>query len=263
MFQVKECELTKKIAALDKQVTINENEPLITGPKSWIFLINGKRGSGKTTMMFQLLRNKASPYYRHFENIYFVSPSAANDEKLKPLIEELEPEGKFYDECSEEILSEIMEKIQNENKNYLSEKEEFYSNPKNKKKDFKPQPFHLLILDDCIHEISGNGKKGSVYKRFITTNRHLKTSIIITTQKYNMLNTLTRSNADMLALYPSHSRQELESVEKDLAIEPELFNKLFSFATDEPNSFLFVNLNGPSPVFHKKFDKICFDKVDT
>jgi ATPase domain predominantly from Archaea len=261
MFQVKECELSSDLMPLDKQVTIKE-EPLITG-KHFIYIAAGKRGCGKSTLLVNLLKNKSSPYHKNFDNIYLISSSAKNDPKMHPLIDELEPESKFSSEFSDDILKEFLDRIQEDNENYVSEKEEFYSDKKNKKKTFRDPPKHLIILDDCLHEIGGSNKKTSVFKKLITTNRHLKTSVIITTQKYNGLGTLVRANADMLSLFPTHSKQEKESMMKDLAIDEDLFDKLFTFATDEPNSFLHINMNGPKPLFHKKFDKICFDKVDT
>ena len=48
----------------------------------------------------------------------------------------------------------------------------------------------------------------SVIHELITTNRHLKTSIFITSQRFKSLSTLVRSNADVISFFKTNNVME-------------------------------------------------------
>lgn len=231
MFKTKKNELSEKIRPLDCQKKqSNEAYPKHCGYYIWI--VSGMRGSGKTTLIYNLLLHHLKGYY---DNIYLVSTTARNDKKLSDLVDELSEEDKIYSECNPEVISEIIEKIQEANEN----------GAKN----------NLVWFDDCIVHLPKSTAKNSAFNKLITTNRHYKTDVWITTQSYPRLNTLVRSNMDLFSLFHTNNKKELKNVMEDLAIDEDLFKQLYDFATDG-NSFLHVSFAGGRPRFFKKFDAI-------
>lgn len=265
--------LSKELAPLDNQV-IREETPLPVSA-GIIHLFVGKKGTGKSTLALNLLKRKSSPYYQAFDNIYLVSPTASRDPKFEGLIAEIEEDGKFYSDLNDEIIEEIVKRVEDFNEEYIAEQmkdsdeEEEMEDPvfgkvqkrKAKKKTKKPkiirQPNNLLILDDCLHLLPKSTQKSSINQIF-TTSRHKKLSVWVMTQKYNKLNPLIRTNADLLTIFPTDNKQEFESIENDWSIPKETLDKVYTFATSEPNSFLHISFFGTKPTFYKRFDKINF-----
>jgi Cdc6-like AAA superfamily ATPase len=230
--------LTDKIVPLDTQV-INNDSPLLGGHRVW--LIVGRRGTGKSTLVLNALMKAQSPYHKHYDNIFMISPSAKADPKFADIVEELDSQGKFYEELSERTTKEILDKI-NAFNNGLSEKK-------------RKKVHNLLILDDCAFMFP-TSKKSVIHSLFVN-GRHKKLSVWVVSQKYNLLPTVWRSQADMISMFPTESRQELETLMNDLSCDKSYFEDVYKFATDEPNSFLHITLTHPIR-YYKRFDEIQF-----
>lgn len=241
-FQIKKNNLTNELGALDDKKKFNIDDPLSLDAYT-IHLIVGSKGSGKTTQLLSMLRSK-NIYRKHFNQIFLISPTAGtgHDPKMLKLVEELDQDGHFFTECNDENYQTILDMIE-ENNNELKEKKKEYRN--------------LLILDDCLASMPRNGEKGNLLNKIIIACRHLHTNIILLVQKYNSIPTLIRSNVDYISFYPSHSRQEIQTLINDLSIDEKLFKQLLDFATAEKYSFLHINLlHSNKPLFFKKFDRI-------
>ena len=180
--------LTKSLAPLDKQMKVSE-EPL-DDSIGRIWLLSAMKGSGKTTIWYNVLHNKVSPWYQLFDKIWMISPTAKGDEKLKPLLDELQEAGQYWDHLSEKIMLEVYDAIAGFNHAFKTEtipqtlQEKRAGLPlilKNKRK-----PRNLLIFDDCMADMPSSTQK-SVINRIFSTSRHWCTNIIVTTQKYSKL----------------------------------------------------------------------------
>ena len=228
------------VTNIDHQIKYSDS-PL---PQSYfIWLIVGMKGTGKSTIILNVLKNKKSPYYKHFDNIYFVSSTAKRDNKFDKLIEDLEEEDKFYNECNEENLNEIVNKIQ-----------EF-----NDTTDIPKSDIHnLIILDDCVHQLPSSTQKNSALNKIITQCRHLKTSVIIVSQQFLKINPLIRNNTDLISFFKTYKIKEYQALEDLLNIDKDKLKIYYDFATkDGNNNFLHISLfGGSNPLFFKKFDKI-------
>ena len=124
--------LSSEIAPFDNQV-VKTDEPL---PQAHIvYILCGRRGSGKSSLMLNLLKRKSSPYHKFYDNIMMCSPTAGRDPKFDKLVEELNREGKFYDTLDDEVVTDIVEKLKVANDSYKEE------HPKS-------EPHNLLIIDD-------------------------------------------------------------------------------------------------------------------
>ena len=250
MFRVDTNPLSAQIAPLDKQV-VRSDEPLPLG-NHLLHIFSGKRGSGKSTLMLNLLCRTGSPYHKYFHNVFMCSPTARRDPKWNALVEEVDREGHFYDKLDDDICDQIIRSVEEYNDTYLKG---VYD--KIKKKWIKPKdkPFNLLILDDCLSALPMSQQKSRINDLFVNS-RHMKLSVWISTQKYNKLNTVCRSNCDLLSFYATDNEKEFQSLADDWSIPINRLKRLYTFATDEDNSFLHISFVPRRPVFFKRFDRI-------
>lgn len=254
MFKTESNPLSSDIAPLDKQV-VRTDDPL---PLSYInYVVIGKKGSGKSTLILNLLKKKTSPYYQKFDNIYLISPTAGRDTKFDKLVNELKEEDKFYDDLNDETINEIILKLQEFNDGFIESQNEANEELIEKKKKPKPiiQPNNLLILDDCLANLPSSNAHSLINKIF-TNARHYKLSIWCLVQKYNKLNPLIRTNSDLITIFPTDNSKEFKSISDDWNIDPKLLQSLYNFAVDKPNSWLHISFFGTKPNFYKKFDRI-------
>lgn len=273
--------LTEDLAPLDAQVVPTEEPIPSVGNHSWVIV--GRKGTGKSTLLLRTLTSKKSPWCcsKSFDNVFLCSQSAGKDDKFAEMVEELSQDGHFHSTFNEKILQDIEDEIRAFNQQYKDDMAEwktnkqvhgkgFYTRNLGKgrdgrdiiKKYFKERllPRHLIILDDCINLLprsTANSRINDLY----TNHRHLKASIITTSQVYNKLSTAIRRNADMLSLFRTENAQEYDAISGDWCIDPKTFNRVWDFATEEPNSFLHVQVCGPRPLFYKKFNRIVMDEV--
>lgn len=267
---IEENPLSKSLMNVDNQVSKND-EPLPNNSPV-IYAIVGKKGSGKTSLCVNLLRNKSSPYHNFFDNVFYISPTGEKDEKMSFLVDELKQEGKFYNDLTEDILQEIIDKVESFNEEYIKAQEEssdeeiiedpVFGETIKKKKKFKKKknkiirkPNNLLLIDDCIHLLPKSTQKSKINEIF-TTSRHKRLYIFLLVQKYNKINPLIRAQIDLLSIFPSDSKQEIETIQDDFSIPKEIFNLVYKEATNLPYSFLHISFYGNKPNFFKKFDRM-------
>lgn len=223
----KNIDYSRFLTGLDHQVDYDEIDPLQkNSPNVW--LIVGKKGSGKSTFILNLLRKKEM-YRRAFDNIYLVSPSAEKDDKFDKLIKELKENNNFYNDCDNETLTEIRERVQQFNTEFLEDE-------KNIKK--KKKPNSLLILDDCISDLNKNSEIKNTINKMVMNSRHLKLHIWIVSQKYKLISTAIRSNADLLTFFNNDNSVEIKALD-EFGIDTSLIDRL-----EKPNDFIHVVLRG-------------------
>lgn len=237
-YYLKVNKLSKDLNKLDNQV-VKSDEPLPKQDIVWI--VSGGKGSGKSTMILNILKSK-NAYKGFFDNIMLVSPTAMRDKKFDKLREELDEENKYFTDCNDETIEEIMSKLQQFNDNFDEEEEE-------------RKPHNLIIFDDCLAALPKSTQK-SKFNELITTSRHLKTSVWILVQKFNKVNPLIRDQVDLISIFKTNNKQELQTIEDSLNLDKKDFENLYKFATYEPNSFLHISFFGGKPKYFKKFDQI-------
>ena len=223
---------SKFLKSLDKTVQYDNIDTLQKDNHN-IWLIVGKKGSGKSTFVLNLLRKKEM-YRRHFNNIYLVSPTAQRDDKFQKLCDELKQSNNCYDECSAETLNEIRERVEKFN-------DEFLSDEKNIKKNKKP--YNLLILDDCISDLNRGSEIKNIINKMVMNSRHLKLSIWIISQKYKLISTAIRSNSDMLSFFKNQNDIEKRALD-EFSIDTNILDQL-----EKPSDFMHVVMRGVPKYF--------------
>lgn len=232
-------ELTRALAPYDSQKDLTQSTLPLKPCNMGIF---GRKGCGKSNLMLGLIMNKKSPWYRHFDLLFLISPTAMNDAKMKPLIEDIGDQ--FYDELSNEVLEDIMGKM-----------EAYTERHERKKKKGTPQ--YCIIYDDIIHAIKS--KNASMVTKLATQNRHMNVTNIYLLQKYNTyMPTLIRSNLDCTIFFHTENKGELDSFLKEQGGNEDKLRKLYEFATYEPYSFFFINSYSQPTRYFQRFDPIEF-----
>lgn len=120
-----------------------------------IISIVAKRGSGKSELVKHILRL----YNNLFIAVFLISPTEFTD-AYKGLI----PDNRIYTEYNEEWVMRLIHKMEQENK----------QKSKEEKKNI------LLILDDCLSDITMRSSKIKSLKILASRGRHMSISVIIT-----------------------------------------------------------------------------------
>jgi hypothetical protein len=210
-------------------------------------IIGKSQFSGKSNFIVNLLL-KDEYYLKEFEgdNIYIISPSITNDNKLKVLIKIKDiPSENLFDDFDEEVLEQLYNDIQEDYEEYVE--------------DNKKPPNVLIIFDDVSFKGNLKTQRGIVSKLYCN-GRHLNISTILTTQKYTDINTTCRENNTGCVVFSCSDRQ-LESILTDhnRLDNKKQFKKMFRDITKDPYSFMVIN-------YTNKFDEMYlnqhFEKID-
>jgi polyhydroxyalkanoate synthesis regulator phasin len=243
MYSLKENILSKKLKPLDNQLNRNlMNEPL-PKTKSVIWAIVGSKGRGKTSLLMNVLKEpiKNGGYKKHFDNIYYFSTSAKNDKKTNKLVNELDEDGKFYDEFNEANMNDVFDKIKKYNEEFKEENGE------------DKIPYNLIIFDDVMVDLPKSMQQ-SMLNRLVPNARHHNTSLFFLLQRYNGMNPLIRSQLDLISWFKTDNSREMKILMEDINIDKNRLQNLYEFSTEGPNDFLHINLLNRK--FYKKFDEI-------
>ena len=135
--------------------------------------IIGRRGSGKTVYVLNLLENE---FYKKFDYIVIISPTAKYDKAFK--------EREFIKKCTvldpgDKDLDTILKILKDKYKNVGDT---------------------LFILDDLAFDKSIKSKKPAL-EELAFISRHLRISIWIISQKYNSINKSFRDQLSWLAIF--------------------------------------------------------------
>jgi len=231
-----ESALSKALAPLDNQKDTKVS-PLPLRPCNYAII--GRKGTGKSSLILNLLERKESPWYKHFNLIFLISPTASRDDKMNELVEDLGDQ--YYDDLTNEVLLEIMNRID-------ADTEE------RQKKKKKGKPSYCIIYDDIIHQIKS--KNAKLVTLLATQNRHRNVTNVYLLQKWNSFPTLIRANLDLVSFFRSDNKKELETFLEEQNSDEATLRKLYEFAVKEPYSFLHINNYYPTPVYYSRFTEI-------
>lgn len=230
--------LTRALAPYDSQKTHDQSILPLRPCNIGIF---GRKGTGKSNLIKNLIDRKESPYYKHFSKIFLISPTAKKDDKMMEIVDDI-GEDQFYEELNNDVLDEIIVKT-----------EEHFNNNKKKK------PQYLIIYDDCIHMMKN--KNARCMDMIATQNRHHQITNIYLLQKWNnFLPTLVRSNLDCIMIFRSDNKKEVQSFLNEMNGDEDALLKLYQYATSEPYSFLYINMYNTPIRYFKRFDEIKIKK---
>ena len=214
-------------------------------------IVLGPSGSGKTI----LLQNMILDIYRNcFSRIYIFSPSIEVDSTWLPVKAYIEKEMNvqntkedpiYFDHYDPENLHKIIN-TQHKVIDYM------------KKQKHKKLYSILVIVDDLADDPSFS-RHSKILHALYTRGRHNSISTITATQKFTAISPIIRVNATELFIYRLRNYRDLETfIEEVSAItDKKTLLEIYHLATDEPYSFLYVNLRAKriNDMFMIRFDK--------
>ena len=178
----------------------------------------GKRHSGKSELIKYIL----GLYGHQFNKIFVICPSEAVNHFYQKIL----PIENIFNEYSDEWIDKLMKRLIKLNGG---------------KKDNECAHI-LLVLDDCVSDVNFHSAKN--FEKLFTRGRHLKISLIITTQYPYLILPVARINTDYI-LVGQMNKQGLKVMCDELLmgdIEPRQFMKMYYNATND-YGFLIINNN--------------------
>lgn len=207
--------------------TISEPLPDPRAERPFLWIISAKTGSGKSVLISNLLRKI---YYHYFDKIYFCSSNVDNGMIYDVAYKKIKiSDQRLFDNFNEEIMQNIVDDIRSD--------EDFDDN------------HYLLVIDDLPTEL--NKRTSKIIKHFLK-HRHLHLSIIVVTQKLNLLTPSIRSNATHITSFFTQNKKEKETMTE--MTDDDNFLTYLNYATSDPYCFLFVDLISNPAKFYKNFN---------
>lgn len=214
--------------------------------KSFAMLIIGQPSSGKTTLWNSLLLahpTKKKPhidraYYRYFDHVWLISPSLMT----LPLHKLNLNDGRIFDSYSDELMEGILDEEKNgDNLN------------------------NLIVLDDSVRDLT----KSKILCKTILNRRHCThdpekdgnagLSIIITSQKYNMVPMALRLNMSQVIVFRTENQKELSTIRDELLgdLTKKEQDELLKTAWNDKHDFLYIDSFKPKKErYYRNFDRI-------
>lgn len=255
----------------------------------------GSRNSGKTTAVLRMLKMYIKT--KTYDKIFWWSPTARRELKMKSFIEEVEDKVKFelFDKFNEAEFVEIQEWIRGEIDEYRQYKKRLeawkrfkkcrsvddlshddlilleeigYEKPKTEYKNGFPS--YCMVFDDMIgsKSVFSPNCRGTT-SNFWILHRHLSCSVLILSQIVsNGIPRQIRGNMSLWILFSCKSDKLKKDVADELAFkcDPETFLAVWEFATKDPHDFLLADYDCPTAenMFRKNWNKlIVYSPADT
>ena len=247
-----------------KEYTFTQSNYEVAPRIPFSMVITGQSGSGKTVLLSNLILDI---YKGCFSRIFIWSSSIDLDPvwtHVKKYIEKdlnvnPEKEKVYFDTFNIDEMQKVLD-LQHKINQF-------------QKKNEHPKLFSVLFLIDDFIDQASFAKHNNLLNALYIKARHYGVNIISSSQKYNGLSTTIRTNSRQLIFFKLRNYKEVESVLDELAgvlnsnkampdmkslhQAKQLLLEIYNVATEEPFSFLFVNLMQPdiNKMFMVRFEK--------
>ena len=208
--------------------------------QSFFMIICGKAGSGKTSLLINMLESKAHNriYNRVFDKIVLVMPTNSRKSIKDNPLDDL-PSDQTFENFSDKVVEKI--KDIREDFDVLDKKKK---RPRNQ----------LLILDDITATLKNNDIMKSLIE-LATNRRHLKLSIVLLVQFLRAIPRPVRFQATSVVFFKPANQLDTNILKEEYVNLPtDQFNDLCRFVFENSHDFLFVNKN--SEQYYKNLSKI-------
>ena len=247
-----------------KEYTFTQSNYEVAPRIPFSMVITGQSGSGKTVLLSNLILDI---YKGCFSRIFIWSSSIDLDPVWTPVKKYIEkdlnvnPEKEkvYFDTFNIDEMQKVLD-LQHKINQF-------------QKKNEHPKLFSVLFLIDDFIDQASFAKHNNLLNALYIKARHYGVDIISSSQKYNGLSTTIRTNSRQLIFFKLRNYKEVESVLDELAgvliskkamsdmkslhQAKQLLLEIYNVATEEPFSFLFVNLMQPdiNKMFMVGFEK--------
>ena len=183
-----------------------------------IYAITGSGGSGKSSLMLNMFKNK-NEYRNKIHNIYYICPMSSY---LSVLKHPFEKHDKVFHDLTPNILNDIYNELLAKKERY----EELIEKKKNKNKkkkikddietdtddDEEPEiEYSCVIIDDMASTLKDKNISRELNKMIIKA-RHICCSFIICLQSFYYLEKLLRKQLTYITIFKSKNIEEWNSI---------------------------------------------------
>jgi hypothetical protein len=130
---------------------------------------------------------------------------------------------------------------------------------KHMKKQGQTKIYQILIVIDDFADDPSFCKHSKLLHQLYIRGRHNMISVITSTQKFNCVSTIIRTQMTELFIFRLRSAKDLESFLEEVSAihDKKILMDIYNLATQEEFSFLYVKLNAKSKdhMFYIKFGK--------
>mgnify|MGYP003650892954 CR=1 FL=1 len=240
---IKEIQADKRIVIKKFGFSCDDCDDTIPKPLpqslNFFMLLCGRPGSGKTTLILNLVAKRGKMFNQKFDRVYVFSPSLGT---LKDNPFESIPDDQFFTELDVEILETVLEDINGSGDKVL------------------------FIMDDVVNDIKKSGALQRLVAKILMNRRHLSgaggsVAVMMTTQVYNKIPAPIRKTASHIFIYHTRNKKELDTIFDELILIPKKeFYKILNYTFDKKNNFLYININKDfNKMFHKNFNELNFN----
>lgn len=196
-------------------------------------VILGKMGSGKTTLVTNLVK---TVFKRCFEHIIVFIPASSRRSIENDIYGKNIPKADLYDTLTEENLDEVIEKIEENSEN---------------------EENTLLIIDDFQAALKDPDVLMRLQK-IVTRMRHMRTTIFILQQNFQKMAKFLRELVTNVITFNTGKSQLTKLFEETVQIDRDQFQALVDLAFQEKNDWIAINVNGARNIY-RGFDRIVFE----
>tara|TARA_R100000700_G_C3129617_1_gene115359 strand:- start:20 stop:796 length:777 start_codon:yes stop_codon:yes gene_type:complete len=242
MTNIQEKEYEKKINITGSKFSCDEVDNTIPKPLpqkgGFAWLIIGKPGMGKTSLILSLVCKQGKALNKKFDKVFVFSPSLITMES-EPF--ELIPDDQKFEDCTYDNLQGVLDTIKDSGEKVL------------------------LILDDVIADVRGKGKAATenLLEKVFFNRRHLagaggSCSIIATSQTYNKISPKLRKTASHYCIYENKQKKEIESIFDEVILIPKKeFYDVLRYIYNKKHNFMFIDSSLPeNRMIHKNFNQL-------
>jgi len=231
---------------------VDEN---ISRRNGMVYLMSGSGGSGKSSLLLNMFKNK-NMYRNKFHNIYYFCPASSMQSVLHHPFEKHE---KVYHELTVGSLEEIYQeclamKAEATKEKEKGEKINYFGDITDESDDEREIEYSCIIIDDFANNLKDKSLMKQLNKMVIKA-RHLCLSFIFTTQSFYYLEKTIRKQLTYTTIFKP------KNIEEGLSIMKELMNlnkedglKLFNYVFDGPYNHLDIDL--VNNIYYKNFNKL-------
>ena len=262
MFSIKKInnEVVREVPLKDpKDTRLPKGYRLFPEMNANIFLC-AKRNSGKSTVINTILRKCAGPNTK----IIVFCATLEHDKNWISIQEWANEKGITFigstclkDSNKVDHLKELVKELTTLKDKKGSKEIDLRSEWDSDDEDEKPrrskyqEPEYIFVLDDLSTEI-----KNPSVAELLKINRHFRSKTIISSQWLNDMHPSARLQLDYYLLFKGHPREKIDDIysKADLSIPQDDFYNIYRFATEEPYSFLYVDVRKDS--FRRNFNTL-------
>ena len=235
-----------------KEYEVKQSKYEMVGKLPTRAILLGPSGSGKSI----LLQNMILDIYKNcFERIYIMSPSINVDfQTWQPVKKHIQQDLNLIETAEDPFY--FSEYNPTALYNILETQRKIVEH---QKKQNHKKLYQILIVVDDFADAPEFSRHSTLLHSLFTRGRHSQISTIVATQKFTALHPIIRVNASELYVFRLRNYLDLQTFidEVSAMADRNLILQLYTIATEEPYSFLFVKLTAKTKdeMFMIRFDK--------